>query len=214
MRRSPASTNVAQQQPPPTPSTSTNAAHQSESSSTSHSSSNGGAPPGSTQPTLLSEVDRRLLAVWEDVKRDMRRDVDPELAQVLDTMSYEELTSSNPKRFFKKLAGRTCAAWPRASRLCEQTPGRPLGKARLALCAALRCRTDKLLGPTMAAMGLEMDPLEFLLEMIKLATFLQFVACGLVWYGSQGLGHADVGERRRLPGRSQRRAAHACARCQ
>eukprot|EP00199_Chlamydomonas_sp_CCMP681_P007058 CAMPEP_0119109562 /NCGR_PEP_ID=MMETSP1180-20130426/20554_1 /TAXON_ID=3052 ORGANISM="Chlamydomonas cf sp, Strain CCMP681" /NCGR_SAMPLE_ID=MMETSP1180 /ASSEMBLY_ACC=CAM_ASM_000741 /LENGTH=268 /DNA_ID=CAMNT_0007095393 /DNA_START=170 /DNA_END=976 /DNA_ORIENTATION=+ len=49
-------------------------------------------------------VDRRLAAMWDDLRRDMKRDVDPDTAALLDTISLSELTGPNAWSFFKKLA--------------------------------------------------------------------------------------------------------------
>jgi hypothetical protein len=63
----------------------------------------------------------------QDIKRELKRDAEPELIQMLDEVSYEELLSSESNDFFKRLA-------------------------------------ETKLGPYMAAMGLDRDPLAFFSE--------------------------------------------------
>jgi hypothetical protein len=43
-------------------------------------------------------------------------------------------------------------------------------------------------------MGINEDPFDFFIEVIKIATFVQFVTCGMVWYGSSGLANLPPGE--------------------
>lgn len=63
----------------------------------------------------------------QDIKRELKKDADPELSQLLDEVSYEELMQSDNNGLFKRLA-------------------------------------DAKLGPYMAAMGLNRDPLSFFSE--------------------------------------------------
>eukprot|EP00983_Pelagomonas_calceolata_P112606 1159897-Pelagomonas_calceolata.AAC.3 len=63
----------------------------------------------------------------QDIKRELKKDADPELSQLLDEVTYEELLNSDNNGFFKRLA-------------------------------------DAKLGPYLAAMGLNRDPLSFFSE--------------------------------------------------
>jgi hypothetical protein len=48
--------------------------------------------------------------VWEGLKRDMRQDVDPQSAELLDSISYQDLTSGNGIDLFRRLAGECVGA--------------------------------------------------------------------------------------------------------
>jgi hypothetical protein len=73
-------------------------------------------PPHTTAPSqqqqqpeadqnTAAEVDRQLSAVWEELKGQMRTELDPESAKFLDSLSYEELTGPNAMQLFRRLAG-------------------------------------------------------------------------------------------------------------
>lgn len=54
---------------------------------------------------------------------------------------------------------------------------------------------DSQLGPIMASMGIHKEPLGFFWDVVKLAAFLQFVSCGMLFYGSELWGDMDAGGR-------------------
>jgi len=82
-------------------------------------------------PTSPIEAHIRLVwlgFVWlQNIKQEMKRDADPELSQLLDEVSYEDLLASDNNDFFQRLAAAK-------------------------------------LGPYLAAMGLDQDPLAFFSE--------------------------------------------------
>lgn len=45
--------------------------------------------------------------------------------------------------------------------------------------------------------GVKQSPVEFTIELVLIATCLQFVACGTLFYTTETVGHYDLGERRR-----------------
>ena len=76
-----------------------------------------------------------------------------------------------------------------------------------------RRMAEQQLGPIMAQLGLENeDPLEFFLELIKIATFMQFVTCGMAFYSSEVFGHLNTGVNNCRP-RIVRWALDYVARC-
>lgn len=50
------------------------------------------------------------------------------------------------------------------------------------------------LGPVLGALGVEDDPLEFFLDLIKVMLFLQLITCGVVFYSTELFGSYDAGE--------------------
>eukprot|EP00955_Chlamydomonas_euryale_P063467 358674-Chlamydomonas_euryale.AAC.4 len=59
----------------------------------------------------------------------------------------------------------------------------------------MRKVTEGQLGPVLQSMGIQEDPLAFFVEVVKLATFLQLVTCGALFYGAELIGSYDTGER-------------------
>jgi hypothetical protein len=57
----------------------------------------------------------------------------------------------------------------------------------------------KQLGPLLQSIGVEADPYEFFIELLLLASFIQFVSIGMLFYSSEALGY-DAGEAFRLSG--------------
>lgn len=102
-------------------------------------------------------MDKQLSALWTDMKKQLKKDADPESAKLIDQLSYEDLVGPNSGNFFRQLA-------------------------------------EAQLGPILAAMGIDEDPFDFFVEVIKLATFLQFVTCGMLFYGTELWAHLDTGE--------------------
>jgi len=56
------------------------------------------------------------------------------------------------------------------------------------------------LGPILEALGINEDPFDFFVEVVKLATFLQFVAVGMAFYSTELWAHADAGAAVRVSG--------------
>lgn len=57
---------------------------------------------------------------------------------------------------------------------------------------AIRKLAQEALGPLLT--GTDVDPLQFFLEVVGLATFIQFVTCGMMFYGTEFWGHFDTGK--------------------
>lgn len=100
-------------------------------------------------------MDVYLSKVWDDLKKDLRNDLDPEAAKALDSLSYEDLLNQD-SQVMRKLA-------------------------------------EEQLAPILQSMGIEDDPLVFFMELLQLATFIQFVTCGVLFYSAELWGHYDTG---------------------
>lgn len=58
---------------------------------------------------------------------------------------------------------------------------------------------SKQLGPLLESIGIEADPYSFFIDLLGLATFIQFISLGMLFYSAEGLGY-DTGEAFRLSG--------------
>jgi len=120
--------------------------------------------PTATTPTTGStgsngtepaDVDVYLGNVWEDLKKDLKKNLSADEAKMLETISYDDLISGD--NVMRKLAN-------------EQ------------------------LGPILVAMGITADPFDFFMELIQMATFMQLVTVGILFYSAELFAHYDTGE--------------------
>ncbi|KXZ54506.1 hypothetical protein GPECTOR_4g571 [Gonium pectorale] len=94
--------------------------------------------------------------MWETLKRDMRKELGPEEAQVLDSIKVDDLLGDK-QDLMRKVA-------------------------------------DEQLGPMLRSIGISDDPLTFFLDLLRLATTLQLLSAGVLFYGAELLGGFDSGE--------------------
>lgn len=65
---------------------------------------------------------------------------------------------------------------------------------------AMRKATEQSLGPVLRAAGIEEDPFDFLIEIVKLGASVQLITCAVVFYGAGFYGHLDLGDSWRAVG--------------
>ncbi|EFJ52224.1 hypothetical protein VOLCADRAFT_120398 [Volvox carteri f. nagariensis] len=94
--------------------------------------------------------------MWETIKKDVRKELSPEEAQVLDTINVDDLMGDTGG-LMKKLA-------------------------------------DEQLGPLLQSLGVSEDPLTFFVDLLRLATALQLLSAGALFYGVELWGGLDSGE--------------------
>ncbi|KAG2483562.1 hypothetical protein HYH03_017569 [Edaphochlamys debaryana] len=111
---------------------------------------------GSPSPPDPGLSDAELAGMWESVKKDMKKELTPDEARVLDTIKVEDLTG-DPGDLMRKVA-------------------------------------DEQLGPILSSMGISEDPLDFFVDLLRIATAAQLLSAGALFYGAEWLGHLDAGE--------------------
>ncbi|GLC33472.1 hypothetical protein PLESTB_000078600 [Pleodorina starrii] len=119
-------------------------------------SSPGGAAPDQPIDPSAQQIEFELSSMWETIKKDVKKELSPEEAQVLESIKVDDLMGDQGD-LMKKLA-------------------------------------DEQLGPLLSSLGINEDPLEFFVDLLRLATGLQLVSAGVLFYGAELWGGLDSGE--------------------